>query len=129
MQTFILRSDEIRQRALRYLSHLDLDPDHPLQVTIEPHEERRTVEQNNLWQKISRSLSEQVVIEGRRFSHEAWKEKMKRDVLGTEMIMLPDGAVIEVARKSSQAKKDVFSALIDHGLEICAEYRVVIGEI
>jgi hypothetical protein len=82
---FILRSEEIRANALRYLGHVRIDPEHPLEVRIKPHKAKRSLAQNALFHKwmteVSRKWAEAT---GKHVEPRVWKEYFKRLFLGEE---------------------------------------------
>lgn len=63
-----------------------------LEVCIRPYHSKRSIEQNRRLWKIYQCISEQVWIDGKQFSQDAWHEYCKRQFIGTEE--LPDGTAI-----------------------------------
>lgn len=58
----------------------------PARIVCEEHEDDRTIQQNRFyWGPCLREIAEQAVIEGQRWTAEAWHELFKRMFLGYEI--------------------------------------------
>lgn len=61
-----------------------------LRIVIGPDVEDRSLKQNRFyWGPVLRQVSEQAVMDGKRYSAEAWHEAFKRQVLGFEVVKVP----------------------------------------
>lgn len=79
---FIIRNDEIRQRAIAALENAPMDPFRPLQVLIREEPKKRKQDQNALmFAGPLRDISEQAWLDGKQFSVETWHEYFKRQLL------------------------------------------------
>ena len=96
--TFILRGDGHAKRLYAYLKAHWRDmaaAGKPLAVSVQPHRDKRTIEQNKKLHAMIRDIAEQAWIDGRQFCEDAWKEIIRRKFIGTEEIDLPGGARME----------------------------------
>ena len=82
-------------RVASMLSQMLVSEDKPLLIEVCDYHEQRTIAQNKLLHAILRDVSENLVVDGQRFSQEAWKEMFRRKFIGTEEIVLPSGERIE----------------------------------
>jgi hypothetical protein len=82
-------------RTCSALSSLLVSEEHPVLIEVSDYAEQRTVAQNRLLHAILRDVAEQVEVDGKRFSADAWKEELRRRFIGTEEIELPSGERIE----------------------------------
>jgi len=64
----------------------------PLAIQIGPEKAKRNLEQNRRYHAMVRQIEEQVWVEGRQFSSDAWHETIKRKFIG--LIDLPGGGTI-----------------------------------
>lgn len=119
-RTFILRS-EIQCRQLYAFLRTNWSDmaaaGRPLAVTIAEAKAKRSGDQNRMLHALLREIAASAYVGGRRFSEEAWKEMIRRKFIGTEEVVLPDGARIERGISTTTLSVAEFSALIDR---VCA---------
>ena len=75
MPTYILRNKEIAQRMVDYVKATAgpaAAANRPVVVEIGEYDEKRSKEQNRLLWKVLTDISEQAVVNGRRFAKEGW---------------------------------------------------------
>ena len=82
-------------RVCGLLSQLMVSEEKPLLISVVPYSEQRTHAQNRLLHALLRDVAENLVVNGERFSQEAWKELFRRRFIGTEEVGLPGGERIE----------------------------------
>jgi hypothetical protein len=82
-------------RVASLLSSMLVSEEKPLLVEVSPYSEQRTSAQNRFLHALLRDIAEQIEVDGRRFSAEAWKEQFRRQFIGTEEVELPRGGRIE----------------------------------
>lgn len=61
----------------------------PLAVAVAEHKDKRHSQQNRLYWALLKQVSEQAMVDGRRYSDEVWHEQFKRLLLG--LVDLPGG--------------------------------------
>ena len=92
MRQFVLR-EETQCRALyAYLRHnwpAMAAQGKPLAVTVAEHKDKRHDQQNRLYWALLKQVSEQAMVDGKRYSDEVWHEQFKRVLLG--LVDLPGG--------------------------------------
>ena len=90
---------------------------------MSPYSEARTNSQNRLLHAILRDVAEQVEVDGRKFSQEAWKEHFRRTYLGTEDVTLPSGEILSQGKSTTKATVGEMSEAIDRFLaELATEH-------
>jgi hypothetical protein len=80
MTTFILRSPEHAHKLVSFLKENAGEQariGQPLVVTVEAYQAKRSGEQNRRLWAILTDVAEQAVVDGKRFSKEAWFEYFK----------------------------------------------------
>lgn len=82
-------------RVAGALSQMIVSEEHPLLIEVSAYSEQRTNSQNRLLHAILRDVAENLVVDGRRFDSESWKELFRRKFIGTEEVHLPGGERIE----------------------------------
>lgn len=84
-RVLVLRSEEIRDRAVALLRNLPIDAESPLQVTVDIYRPPRKKSQSDLmWAGPLKDMEQQAYVEGRRFSAEVWHEWAKENFLPDE---------------------------------------------
>lgn len=84
-RSLIIRSEEVRERALALIRNLPVDAERPLQIVVEEYRPPRKQDQNALmWSGPLADIAEQAWLEGRRYSAEVWHEFAKRELLPEE---------------------------------------------
>lgn len=117
---FTLRTDVIRQRVQMWLSSLQIDPEHPLEVVVRDHEPQKTHEQRKTFHLICREI-------GRELGHPPAqiKEAIKADWFGIETYQIKDKWYSRV-QSSEEPKRGEYSELIDFALMWGAERGVMV---
>lgn len=91
MKEIVINNEQARTFALSLIRDLPLSP--AMQIRISEYRKKRTNEQNSLqWVSMLADFAEQAVIDGRKFSAEAWHELLKTQFLSPvhqEGITLP----------------------------------------
>lgn len=82
-------------RICGLLAQMLVSEERPILVEVSDYQEQRTSAQNKLLHAIFREVAENVIVEGKHFSSEAWKEFFRRRFIGTEEILLPGGERVE----------------------------------
>jgi hypothetical protein len=80
MKQYILRDPEIARRMIDFIRSTAGAANaagRPLVVEISEYAQKRSNEQNRLYWSLLTEIAEQAVIDGKRFSREAWHEAMK----------------------------------------------------
>lgn len=75
MPTYILRNKDIAQRMVNYVKAVAgpaAAANRPVVVEISEYDEKRSSDQNRLLWQVLTDISEQVVVDGRRFTKEGW---------------------------------------------------------
>lgn len=76
-----LFSEKQRDNAISIIKGLTLNTEKPYEVVIGLWSKRRNSEQNRLMWADLRDVSQQVFVDGRKFSSEVWHEYFKREHL------------------------------------------------
>jgi hypothetical protein len=107
MTTFVLRAPEHAHKLIAFLKENAGEQariGQPLVVTVEAYAAKRSGEQNRrLWALLT-DIAEQAVIEGKRFSKEAWFEHFK-----SEFAPKQEGPRGLVAMSTTQMTKQQFA--------------------
>lgn len=93
MRQFVLREESQCRALYAYLRHnwpTMAAQGKPLAVTVAEHKDKRHAQQNRLYWALLKQVSEQAMVDGRRYSDEVWHEQFKRVLLG--LVDLPGGA-------------------------------------
>jgi hypothetical protein len=92
---FRVDGKEKLHRVCALLARLQVSEKHPVLISVAPYSGQRTLAQNKLLHAMLRDLADNLTVNGRRFSQEAWKELFRQRFIGTEEIELPTGERIE----------------------------------
>lgn len=95
---FILRSPLQRSALSEFLLTVPADPVH--EVIIREHKSKRSTDQSAMAWVIVTAISEQVELDGRRYSKEVWWLHLKRSYFGPEFEQMPDGRIVEIEPRS-----------------------------
>jgi len=76
-------------KIIGILQALKVDEEHPFLIEVSDYKGHRTSAQNKLLHAILRDVAENIEVDGQRFSPDAWKERFRRDYIGTEEFTLP----------------------------------------
>lgn len=93
MRQFVLREESQFSALYAYLRNnwpAMAAQGKPLAVTVAEHKDKRHAQQNRLYWALLRQVSEQAMVDGRRYSDEVWHEQFKRVLIG--LVDLPGGA-------------------------------------
>lgn len=100
-------------RVSGLLSQMLVSEERPLMVEVSDYTEQRSSAQNRLLHAILRDVSENVEVDGKRFSADAWKEEFRRRFIGTEEVLLPSGERIERGISTTTLDRGGMSEAID----------------
>lgn len=64
-----------------------------LEIVLRPYKSKRSNEQNRRLWALYREIAENVWVNGRRFDSQTWHEHFKREFIGCEEIVLPNGEI------------------------------------
>lgn len=110
--TFVIRSDDIRNRAMSSVGDLPI-AEQPWEVTIKEHKSKRSLEQNALMWSLLGELSDQVEWYGHRLTPEEWKDVMTASLHKQRAVPGLDGGFVILGRSTSQMKVGEMTDLID----------------
>lgn len=85
MRQFVLREKSQCRALYAYLRHnwpAMAAQGKPLAVTVAEYKDKRHAQQNRLYWALLKQVSEQAMVDGRRYSDEVWHEQFKRTLLG-----------------------------------------------
>lgn len=94
-RSFRVHERGMLMRVAGELAKMIVSEEKPLLVEVSPYSEKRTSAQNRYLHAILRDVAENVMVGGRYFDEDAWKEHFRRKFIGTEEIDLPTGERIE----------------------------------
>ena len=84
-RVLILRTEEIRERAIAMLRNLPVDAESPLQVTVDVYRAPRKKSQSDLmWAGPLADMEQQAYVDGKRFRAAVWHEWAKENFLPEE---------------------------------------------
>jgi hypothetical protein len=114
-RTFILRRDlDVAAVTVFIRSNWQAFADStPLAVTVMPHKDRRSLQQNARLHAILTEISDQAWIRGRRYDVDTWKEFFKMRLIGTEELAMPDGKVVERGISTTTLDVAAFADFMD----------------
>ena len=80
MKEIVINNEQARTFALSLIRDLPLSP--AMQIKISEYRKKRTNEQNSLqWVSMLADFAEQAIVDGRKFSDQAWHELLKTQFL------------------------------------------------
>jgi len=85
MRQFVLREKSQCRALYAYLRHnwpAMAAQGKPLAVTVAEYKDKRHAQQNRLYWALLKQVSEQAMVDGRRYSDEVWHEQFKRVLIG-----------------------------------------------
>lgn len=125
LRTFVLR-DEIHCRQLYAFLRANwlamAQAGKPVAVMVSEHKARRSSPQNRLYWAVLREIAEDVWIDGKQYSDNAWHEHFKRQFIGIEE--LPGGASAGISAASLSVPE--FTAYLERVMQFAAEHGVII---
>lgn len=95
------------------ISQMLVSEKHQILIEVGPYSEQRSVAQNKLLHAILRDVADNLVVNGQRFSQEAWKELFRRRFIGTEEVLLPSGERIERGISTTTLDRGQMTEAID----------------
>lgn len=110
--TFVIRSDDIRNRAMSFVGELPIS-ETPWEVTIKEHKSKRTIEQNNLMWALLEEVSTQVDWYGQKLSREDWKDIFSASLKQQRVVPGLEGGFVILGAKTSKMKIGEMTAMID----------------
>ena len=107
---FILRDEQIRQNAARFINELPIN-DQPFTVTVERYKKRRSVEANNRYWAILTFIAAEAYrlkITDKYYEPEYFHEHFKREFLGKRVVINGDILILpeSTANKSTTEFSD-----------------------
>jgi hypothetical protein len=115
---FILRTQELRERAIERVRMLNLQNQEPWALYIAPYKQIRTLEQNALyWMKVDQ------IVKATGHSKNVIHTLLKKEAFGVEIADV-GGKILEVVKSSAKVDRGVFSELIDHADELAIQLGV-----
>lgn len=104
--SFILRTPEVRERAIERIRMLNLQVPEPWAIFVAPYKRIRTLEQNaKYWAAVGR------VCDATGHSRNVIHTYLKKEAWGVELAVV-GGKTVEVIRSSAKADRGDFSDLI-----------------
>lgn len=98
LKIFILREERNAQSLWTFLKQnwkaLAQDG-RPLSITVAEHKAKRSIDQNKRYWAILNDIAENVWLNGKQFSSEAWHEYFKAKFIGLEET--PDGRMVGIS--------------------------------
>lgn len=81
MKSFVIIDSNVIALCIDAIRAIEIISDAPFQVVIRKYKEKRTSQQNQTYWGRLQDISEQLILDGRRYDAETWHEQMKRDFL------------------------------------------------
>lgn len=106
-ETYIIRSEEYRDRAVRAVQRLPANGEKPLAVTIGPHKPKRSSLQNDRLWEIHSQVSAQLSV----MTQCKWKPEDVHEVVfkprfcGMRELVTPSGRVVHRPKSSTELSK------------------------
>lgn len=123
-RTIVLRNESNAQSLWSLLKsnwRALADAGKPIAVTVQEHKAKRSLDQNKMFHGIVRQISEQAWMSGRKFDEDAWKEHLKREMLGTEEVVLPSGEIIARGISTASLNVSEFSEFLERVMVYAAQ--------
>jgi hypothetical protein len=115
---FILRTTELRERAIERIRMLNLQNQEPWALYIAPWKQIRSLEQNALyWAKVDQ------ISKATGHSRNVIHTLLKKEAFGVEIADV-GGKMLEVIKSSAKVDRGVFSELINHADELAIQLGV-----
>ena len=115
-RTYRIEDRATLMRVAGSLSNMLVSADKPLMVEVSDYREQRSTAQNRLLHAILRDVAENVEVNGKRFSQDAWKEQFRRQFIGTEEITLPTGEIVDQGISTTTLNKGQMVEAMDRFL-------------
>lgn len=116
----VVRTRELRDRALKLVADIRPDADRPMEVIIRPYKADKTAEQRGWFHKLCE-------FAGEAYSVPAWKvkEAVKEELFGKEVVRI-GGKTREVTRSSESLNRKEYSDLIETLYRMAAEDGIIL---
>jgi len=128
-RSFKIRDRAMLMRVASMLSKMLVSEERPLLVEISDWKAPKTEAQRNTFHSFLRDVAENLLVDGRKFSLEAWKEHFVSKYLGEVEIVLPTGEIRKRRMSTEEANVEQYSKLIDGTLNELAEDYGYLAEI
>lgn len=115
LKTFVLRDDMNAKQLWAFLKanwRAMADQGKPLAITVAPHKQKRSTDQNAKLHAMIADLAAHAWIDGRQYDEETWKEYIRCKFIGTEEVDLPDGRRTMRGLPTSSLSVEEFANLI-----------------
>lgn len=117
-QSIVLRTERDAQRlwgVLKgWLSMADLGK--PIAVEVSEYHAKRSSQANRRYWALVKEISENAWLGGRKYSKDAWHEHLKREILGTEEVVLPSGEIMFRGISTSNLNTAEFSEFLESAM-------------
>lgn len=90
---------------------------------VEIHKPSRSLEQNALYWRTVREVSEVVFVEGRSFTPQVWHIYFKQRFLPGRIIELPTGELMEAEATTTELTIDEFSDFVTEVIQFLENHR------
>ncbi len=125
-QVFLLRQESVRTALLAQLQQLPLSP--VQEVVIRPHRPERSALQNRYYWAILTELAAQWWQAGRQYAPWVWHEYFKRQLIGLQEVILPDGSVEQHGLSSASLSRSAFADFVQQVVALATEAGVRFSE-
>lgn len=115
-RSFKIRDRAMLMRVAGMLSQMIVSEEKPILVEVCDWKAPKTAAQRNTFHVFLRDVAENLVVEGRKFSLEAWKEYFVSKYLGEVEIVMPTGEIRKRRMSTEEANVEQYSKLIDNTL-------------
>lgn len=121
-QTVILKTPELKRRALEVIGALALDPLH--EVVIREHKSSRNLEQNaKMWATLA-EISAQVVWHGTKLTSEEWKDVFTAALKRLKVVPGIDGGFVVIGAHTSKMTIAEMSEMIEFAVAFGTQHNV-----
>ena len=121
---WILRSDNIRNLCVSWLSEIELREDHLIEVVVKPYKKNRSLEQNDMFHAWCGSIADKTG-----HSKEEIKNILIETVFGTEEYINLQGDQRTRIRQTSSMTLGEMSELIERSTQIGIELGADVPEV
>lgn len=130
----IPRSFKITNRAalMRIASALPkilVSEERPVMIEVYDYKAPKTRQQEKYFHALLTDAAEQVTVEGRKFTLDAWKEYFARKYLGTVEVVLPSGEIVVRRKSTAEASIAEYNEMIERTLdELAHDYGFLVEQ-
>ena len=100
----------------------------PFEIVLRPLKAKRSSDQNRRMWALLREVAATVWIDGRQFSDEVWHEYFRQIFIGTNEIVLPDGAMTSRPISTTTLTVEDMSRYMDEIANWCTEHGFPLEE-